>query len=592
MKLKKNGVTLILVIALVVVGYLVYRTSSGDSPAVRATRRAGLDRAVSVDQSSLITAERLIRMPTTEDERQFAEDALRYADQEMDLAFAQAVRQTANQQRALSPEAKEISTKLQQATGALTSDQSQVTDLTNALAKASPTAAQSLTDQLNLAKAQAALDQDEVDDARADLRRAGGDPQGRMQDMIAEHDAASRSSDSVHVVVTRTANEAPGLIHRVQALSALYDKESEVKEAKAAADSMAVAFKRRHDRLEARAAERLRDTAVAKLSHDSASALLASTQRRAADEKTRATLDQRTDNQHRLSEVYAGWLTVLDAQERSFVNGALRGIAAILVVVLFGVLIARWMEHALGGRSMDRRRTQTLYMVSRVSLQVLCALIILLIIFGPPNNLGTFLGLAGAGLTVALKDFIVGFLGWFVLMGRNGIRIGDLVEINGVTGEVIELGMFYTELLETGGWSDSGHPTGRRATFNNSFAIEGHYFNFSTSGRWLWDEVHIVVPNSQDPYVLVEAMQKIIDESTADSAREAEAQWSASRRSPRFAPVSAAPSINLRPTPGGVEIVARYVTHAGEREQVRGKLYHLAVEMLGARPAVSTARTE
>jgi small-conductance mechanosensitive channel len=40
-------------------------------------------------------------------------------------------------------------------------------------------------------------------------------------------------------------------------------------------------------------------------------------------------------------------------------------------------------------------------------------------------------------------------------MGRNGIRIGDLVEINGVTGEVVQLGMFYTVLLETGGWTES-----------------------------------------------------------------------------------------------------------------------------------------
>src|SRR5205814_1267265 len=83
----------------------------------------------------------------------------------------------------------------------------------------------------------------------------------------------------------------------------------------------------------------------------------------------------------------------------------------------------------------------------------------------------------------------VGFIGWFVLMGRNGIRLGDWVEINGVTGEVIELGMFHTVLLETGNWTDSGHPTGRRVTFTNGFAIEGHYFNFSTSGQWLWDEI-------------------------------------------------------------------------------------------------------
>jgi hypothetical protein len=79
-------------------------------------------------------------------------------------------------------------------------------------------------------------------------------------------------------------------------------------------------------------------------------------------------------------------------------------------------------------------------------------------------------------------------------------------------------------------------------------------------------------------------MRKEIEESTAEHARQAEAQWTASRKSPRFAAISAAPAINLRPTPGGVEIVARYVTHVGEREQLRSKIYHLAVEMLGVAP--------
>src|SRR5260370_29286180 len=127
--------------------------------------------------------------------------------------------------------------------------------------------------------------------------------------------------------------------------------------------------------------------------------------------------------------------------------------------------------------------------LTRVSVQLCAVICILLVIFGPPSELGRILGLAGAGLTVALKDFIVGFLGWFVLMGKNGVRLGDWVEINGVTGEVVELGMFHTVLLETGNWTDSGHPTGRRVTFTNSYAIEGHYFNFSTSRQWMWDKL-------------------------------------------------------------------------------------------------------
>lgn len=590
MTLKQNGPIVLIVALLLAVGVGIYRTRQQlAAPTASAVRRSPADRTIVVDQSSLTTAEQLVRMPTTPEERSFAEDALRLADQEMDLAFAQAVRIASNRTTTLSPEARAIQGQLQQALEALTADQQQVTNLTSAVAKARPTDAGALTDRLNLAKAQAALDQDEVDDARADLRRAGGDPQGRVQAMVAEHDAASKSSDSVRVVVTPAA-VTHGLINHVGALRTLYAKEQLIRDAQRSADSLAAVFKTRHDRLEARAAAR-RDSSSALLSHDSSAALLAATQRRAQDEKSRATLDQRVDNQHRLADVYAGWANVLVAQQRVMINRSLRGLAAILVIALIALLVARWIEHLIGGSTMDRRRTQTLYMVSRVSLQVVAVLLILLVVFGPPNNLGTFLGLAGAGLTVALKDFIVGFIGWFVLMGKNGIRIGDLVEINGVTGEVVELGIFYTVLLETGGFSESGHPTGRRVTFTNGFAIEGHFFNFSTSGRWLWDEVRVIVPDGRDPHRIVDAIRALLEETTAESARAAEAEWRAARRSPQIATVTAEPSIHLKPIAGGVEISARYITHASEREQLRARIYHMAVEMLGgvSTPSIAPA---
>ena len=207
--------------------------------------------------------------------------------------------------------------------------------------------------------------------------------------------------------------------------------------------------------------------------------------------------------------------------------------------------------------------------------------------FGPPSNLGTFLGLAGAGLTVALKDFVVGFFGWFGLLGPDGIRPGDLVEINGVTGEVIEVGIFQTVLLETGDWGGSSHPTGRRVTFNNSFAIEGHYFNFSTSGQWLWDELQIVVPEGRDPYPISESLRREVEEATMESAQQAEAEWKGARRAPQFASLTATPTVNLRPIPGGAEIAVRYVTRASDRAALRSRLYRAAMELLGSNARVS-----
>jgi small-conductance mechanosensitive channel len=269
----------------------------------------------------------------------------------------------------------------------------------------------------------------------------------------------------------------------------------------------------------------------------------------------------------------------------------LEGLIVVFVFLLIGVFFDNWLEHLLGKTSLDRRQVETLRTVTRVTLQVMAVVFILLVIFGPPGQLGTFLGLAGAGLTVALKDFIVAFLGWLVLMGKDGIRLGDWVEINGVTGEVVQLGMFHTVLLETGNWTDSGHPTGRRVTFTNSFAIEGHYFNFSTSGQWLWDELQIVLPAGQDPYPIVDAIQKKVVEVTAESARQAEQEWQGAARSRDMKALSAAPAINVKPIVGGIEVAVRYITRANERYQLRAKLNTAAVDLLGGKglPVPQTA---
>ncbi len=132
-------------------------------------------------------------------------------------------------------------------------------------------------------------------------------------------------------------------------------------------------------------------------------------------------------------------------------------------------------------------------------------------------------------------------------MGKNGIRLGDWVEINGVTGEVIEIGLFHTVLLETGNWTDSGHPTGRRVTFTNSYAIEGHYFNFSTSGQWLWDELQVVLPTGEDPYPMIEAIKKSVLEATHEHAEQAARELKSAAGSRDIGAFSAEPSINLKP---------------------------------------------
>jgi small-conductance mechanosensitive channel len=558
---------MILLIALAIYGTVV--TGRSAEPA-RSSSRDSVSAPPTLDARALATAQRLVRYPTSQAELPFAQQALRIADQEMDLSFAYRVRQMAAHPTPISKEATEIQDRLQAAVVRQHDESVNVDRLAAAFARSRETSTP-LNDSLQLARARLELEQDEIDDAHEDLIHAGGDPQGRMAAMVEAHEKASRSSDSTHINV-QMATQEDGLIGTARRFSILREKQLDLERAIALADSTARVFEERHRRLDAQA----RDSALG-----GARAALADAQRLSLVQKSRSAVEKRADNEHQLAEVYRSWVNEVKLQQRGQAHDALVAILMILAIVLAWILSDAVLMGVVANLRMERRSLQRLRVVTRVALQVLGALIIFVIIFGTPSNLGTIIGLAGAGLTVALKDFIVSFVGWLVLMGRNGVRIGDLVEINGVTGEVVELGVFNTVLHETGNWTDAGHPTGRRVTFTNSYAIEGHYFNFSTSGQWLWDEVRIAVPAGKDPYGVVDKLRAEVEKATADVARLAEAEWQGSAKSPALSTITAAPTITIKPVMGGVELTVRFITHAAERYRLRSTLYHAAVELLG-----------
>jgi small-conductance mechanosensitive channel len=301
------------------------------------------------------------------------------------------------------------------------------------------------------------------------------------------------------------------------------------------------------------------------------------------DQKDLGDLDKRVQDQDDLATAYGNWIDVVKLRQGAMAHAILQS-ALLILLVVFGVYLAnRLVDHFFVGLAVERTRLHTLRGVIRFAVQALGLALILFTIFGVPDQMSTILGLAGAGLTVACKDFIMGFIGWFLLMGRNGLRVGDWVEIDGVVGEVVEIGLLRTVLLETGNWTDSGHPTGRKVAFVNSYAIEGHFFNFSTAGQWLWDEVQILVPSTQNPYPIIDAIQKMVSEQTQANVLAAEQEWQRSTSRYRAQPVSAAPAVSLRPTSSGIDVHVRYITRAGERHAMKTRLYQALVELLHRR---------
>jgi hypothetical protein len=128
--------------------------------------------------------------------------------------------------------------------------------------------------------------------------------------------------------------------------------------------------------------------------------------------------------------------------------------------------------------------------------------------------------------------------------------------------------------------------------FSNSFALDGHYFNFSTAGQWLWDELDVTLPASGDAYLLAEEIRKLVEHETEGDFAQAAQDWERVTRRYGAHSFSAKPTVNLRPTGGsGLEVVIRYITRAPQRYAVKSRLFQVIVNLLHKPSGSEVART-
>jgi hypothetical protein len=564
----------VVVVLAVLAGVGLWLTRAGQPTGGKQSRRTSVY-ANRVDQQPLVTAQQLDRLTTTREEARYSQQSVNVADHEVDLAFTSALRQAQAHPTAPTPETKAIRERIKECENRVAADEDEITKLSDVN---KPSDAQ--VQELQLAEAEFVLHRNELDDAKRDLARSGANPEVWIQRQFQQHQAAMHpaQAQAAAVYIPKPPFAVPHTLYaQLRQWFDLRSKRQQLAAAQQQALSLAVGLSAQHDQLEKQlnAPPVLPATAAA-----DARASIKAVERRSDDQKTLSEYDQRIQDLQELSQTYADWDGVVSAQMTASLHGALNSMLGVLLV-LFLLLLAMSgvdrLTHRVGG---DRRRAATTRLLGRVFVQGLALIVIVFIIIGPPNQLSTILALAGAGLTVALKDFIVAFFGWFVLMGKNGVRIGDWVEINGIIGEVIEIGLLRTTLLETGNWAESGHPTGRRVTFVNSFAIEGHYFNFSTSGQWLWDTLEIMVPPGVDPQTMMDPLLELVRKETEATGRLAEQEWKHAARSGGMRAFSADPTVELRPAATGFMLVVHYISSAGLRFETRGRLYHRAFALL------------
>jgi small-conductance mechanosensitive channel len=273
------------------------------------------------------------------------------------------------------------------------------------------------------------------------------------------------------------------------------------------------------------------------------------------------------------------------------------GVRVAVLAVLLAIVFAAaevWRRAVLRYVQDSRRRYQFL-LLRRIALWCLVVMIAGFAFASELGSIVTFAGLITAGLAVAMQSVLVSIVGYFFLIGKYGVRVGDRVQIGEVTGEVIDLGLVRMHLMELGGKGLSG-PTGRVVAFANSivFQVSSGLFKQMHGVNFVWREITLGLPAGIDFAAAKEKLSAAVTHLLKDECEEITRQSKELQRATASSiGGDGQPRVQLSFAATGVDAHIRYPVHlsnAAEIEERVSQAVYAVLATLGAadsKPAVS-----
>jgi len=194
------------------------------------------------------------------------------------------------------------------------------------------------------------------------------------------------------------------------------------------------------------------------------------------------------------------------------------------------------------------------------------------------GRLSFAIGVAGAGVAVALQDVLASIAGAFSIGFSRLYTIGDRVQIGDIRGDVIDIGLLRTTLLETGNWVSKDMYNGRVVRIPNSTVLKGTVFNYSQGFRFVWDEIKTVFTTTSDCQLAREMLLRVAKESIGEYLVEAEASWRAISENFRSENPPLEPTVALVVNGASLEFSVDYVVDYTKRTAMKDRLFTKIVQ--------------
>ncbi|MCB9185420.1 MAG: mechanosensitive ion channel [Flavobacteriales bacterium] len=222
---------------------------------------------------------------------------------------------------------------------------------------------------------------------------------------------------------------------------------------------------------------------------------------------------------------------------------------------------------------------------------LLIVLIVLLVYGDRLGTLGVALGVAGAGMTFALQEVIVSFAGWLSIILSGTPSVGQRVKIGEAKGDIIDIGVMRTTIMEMGDWVKGDQYNGRIITLANSYVFKERIHNYSAEYPFLWDEVEVPIRTESDHELARKVFTDVVNEICKDYAVRSEAEWKKLAFKFRVEQANVLPTVSLRFDQNWITFTLRYIVDYKSRRSTKDKIYTALLNEIAKYDEISIATT-
>lgn len=263
-------------------------------------------------------------------------------------------------------------------------------------------------------------------------------------------------------------------------------------------------------------------------------------------------------------------------------NPLVRALAIAVVAALVAGLAVRVIKRLLQSRIKDNALR---YRASKVTSAVGYAVVIGVVmtqVVGEFSGFTVAIGAASAGIAFALQEVIASFAGWLAVAFGGFYNVGDRVQLGGIKGDVIDVGLLRTTIMECGAWVSGDLYNGRIVRVANSFVFKEPVFNYSGEFPFLWDEIVVPIKFGSDyemtQTILTDAAHAVVGQYT----QTAHERWKHLVRTYRIEDARIEPLVTLIANDNWVEFTVRYIVDHRARRGTKDALFRKILSAIDA----------